>query len=276
MSEKIVFPPGKLPLEFLQPLLQDFARPDARLVTGPRIGEDVAVIDMGDRYMVVKTDPITFATDEIGWYAVHVNANDLAVTGAVPTFMTVVALLPPVPGKTVDHISRQLAKYADALNITIIGGHTEITTSVNTPILTATMFGPLKSKKIISAAGAKVGEVLIMTQSAAIEATAIIAREKPDQLHQAGVSRAKIRKGKNFLFDPGISILTEADLAVKAGCSAMHDVTEGGIITAAWELAKASGVRIELDTDAITVLDLTRQVCAPWGIDPLRAISSGA
>ena len=93
MSE-ITFPRGKLPMDYLQGLLVRYTARDPRLVAGPRVGEDVAVIDMGDRYMVVKTDPVTFATDQIGWYVVNVNANDIATSGARPLWMLATVLLP--------------------------------------------------------------------------------------------------------------------------------------------------------------------------------------
>jgi hydrogenase maturation factor len=137
------------------------------------------------------------------------------------------------------------------------------------------MFGPLAGKHVTSAASAKPGDVIVMTKTAALEATAIIARERENTLKKAGFSPIKIRKMKNLLFQPGISILPEAQVALSAGCSAMHDATEGGILTALWEIASASKVQIEAQVDAIPLLPETVDACRIWKLNPLRTISSG-
>jgi len=269
--------PGKLPHDLLGKLLAKLGplTADADVVVGPEVGVDAAVIRAKEKYLAVTCDPITLAGDLAAYYLVHVNANDLAVTGAEPKFMTVVGLIPPVSGEAIEKIGRDLARAVRPLNITIIGGHTEITTTVNQPILVATMIGTLPKGKRISAEGAKAGDVVIMTKTAAIEATAIMAREKAGVLKSNGFTEREIVRMQNLLFRPGISILPEAKLATAAGCSAMHDATEGGVLTALWEIAYASNVKIVVDTAAIPLLAETRRACAIWKLDPLRAISSG-
>jgi len=232
-------------------------------------------VHLHHKYLAVTSDPITLTGHLAAYYCVHVNANDLAVMGALPEYMTVVGLCPPAPEQTIHQITRELAQYARDLHVTIVGGHTEITTAVNTPILVATMFGPLISKRVISSASAKPGDVVVMTKTAALEATAIIARERVTVLGKTKMPASRIRKMQNLLFDPGISVLRESQIALRAGCSAMHDATEGGILTALWEIAEASRARVEIESDKIPVLPDTRQVCRLWKIDPLRAISSG-
>lgn len=267
---------GKLPHSQLKKLLAAVQRKNSRLILGPEVGLDAALVKTPENLLVVTSDPITLASDLSAYYCIHVNANDIAVMGAEPEFMTIVALAPPIPQKEITKIARQLTKYTNELDITIIGGHTEITNTVNVPILIATMFGKLKSKKIISAASARPGDRLIMTKTAAIESTAIIAREKSDILRKNGFSHTKIKKCGNLLFAPGISIIPEAKIAAEAGCSGMHDATEGGIISAVWELTQASKVKIELDIDAISILPETKEACKLFHINPLRSISSGS
>lgn len=273
-----VLAPGKLPHPLLQRMLGRLHAKTPGVVLGPQVGIDAAVVRSPGRYVAVTSDPITLAGDLAAYYCVHVNANDLAVMGAVPKYMIVVALFPPVPAGVVEKTARDLARFARALDIAIIGGHTEITTTVNTPILIATMFGPLArgGKRLVSAASAKPGDVVVMTKFAALEAAAILARDKAAILARKGFDPPTIRKMQKFLFRPGLSIVPEARLALAAGCSAMHDATEGGILTALWELAAASKVRIEIEMERIPVPADVIHACRIWNIDPLRVISSGA
>ncbi len=275
-AKSSLLPPGKLPHDLLKKILSSLPAKNPDVVLGPQVGIDAAVIKLSDRTLAVTSDPITLAGDLTAYYCVHVNANDLAVMGAIPKFMTIVGLFPPSPAKAIERVSRDLFTYARQLGITVIGGHTEITRAVKAPILCACMFGPLAGKRIISSAGARPGDVVIMTKSAALEAAAIIAREKTSFLKKKGFTSRTIGKMKNFLFQPGISILPEAKLSLATGCSAMHDATEGGILTALWEIAEAAGVRIEIDPEKIPVLPETVHVGRLWKINPLRAISSGA
>jgi len=103
-----ILPAGKIDNQILSKLLKDYSSVDDKVLLGPGIGEDAAAIDMGDRVLIVATDPITFATDEIGYYSVMVNANDVATTGADPMYYSVTILVPEKEGneKLVDSIFR--------------------------------------------------------------------------------------------------------------------------------------------------------------------------
>ena len=268
--------PGKVPADVLCRLLAKFRNESPDVVVGPGLGLDAAVIKPRSRYLVVTSDPITLTCDLMPYYCLHVNANDLAVMGAEPQFMTVVCLLPVGGAEVIERLSGDLARYAKALNVTIIGGHTEITPAVNAPVMVGTMMGRLISPRPIGACGARVGDVVVMTKHAALEATTIIARERPKRLRRAKFTESEIRRAQRLLFRPGISILPEARIALGRGCSALHDATEGGVLTGLWELAMASGVRIRVHCDQIPVLPMTIRMCRLWDIDPLGAISSGA
>jgi hydrogenase expression/formation protein HypE len=271
-------PVGKLPAEHLARLLAKHTRPDPRLVVGARLGEDAAVVDMGDRYLVAKTDPITFATDEIGWYAVNVNANDLACAGATPRWFLVTLLLPE--GKTgvelVDSIFEQIAGACDRLGVTLAGGHTEITHGLDRPIVVGHMLGEATPERLVVTAGARPGDDLIVTKGVAVEATAIIAREKAAELHSV-LDAGTLQRCRDFLHDPGISVVRDAQIAQVAGAvHAMHDPTEGGLATGLWEMAQAAGVGLEIDEAAIPLLPETAALCAHFGLDALGIIASGA
>jgi hydrogenase expression/formation protein HypE len=272
-------PMGKLPAELLQSVLDKHASQDARVVVGPRVGEDAAVIDLGDRYLVATADPITFATDELGWYALHVNANDIVVRGATPRWFLATLLLPA--GRTDDEGVRalfgQLAEACAELEVALVGGHTEITNGVDRPLVAGTMLGEVAKDKLVTTAGARVGDAIVLTKGVPLEGAAIIAREKETELRARGISAATIRRARALLRTPGISVRPEAEIACElASVHAMHDPTEGGIATALHELATAAGVGLRIDRDRIMVLPEGRALCEAFGLDPLGTIASGA
>jgi hydrogenase expression/formation protein HypE len=271
------YPLGKLPAEHLARLLVRHAPSDRRVVLGPGVGRDAAVISFGDRHLVAKTDPITFASDEIGWYAVHVNANDIACTGATVRWFLVTLLLPEgdTSPELVDTVFDQIADACRGLGVALVGGHTEITYGLDRPIVVGCMLGEVPPERLVRPDGARPGDVLLVTKGIAVEGTAIIAREKESGL--AGVDGRLLKKCRGFLYNPGISVVRDAAVATAAGeVHAMHDPTEGGLATGLWELGQAAGVGLEVDEAAVPVLPETRTLCARLGLDPLGLIASGA
>ncbi len=273
------FPVGKLPAEVLARLLERYRLEDERVVLGGRIGEDAAVIDMGERYLVAKTDPITFATEHMGWYAVCVNANDLATMGAAPRWFLATILLPEEGSDEAlaEDIFRQIYEACRDLGISLVGGHTEITYDLDRPIVVGQMLGEVEKGRLVTTAGAQVGDHLLLTKGIAIEATALLTREKEDYLIGRGYDQAFLERAKGYLFDPGLSVVKEALLAADmVDVHAMHDPTEGGLATGLWELAQAAGVGLLVEEEKIPVLPECQRLCAEFGLDPLGAIASGA
>lgn len=277
MKTEPTYPLGKLPPDVLAALLSRYPNRDPRVVVGPRPGEDAAVIDMGGVYLVAKTDPITFATDEIGWYAVNVNANDIATMGGKPEWFMMTLLLPggQMTREAIEAIFAQIASACEALGVTMIGGHTEMTYGLDRPIAVGIMLGTVAKDRLVVTAGAQAGDAVIVTKGVPIEATAIIAREKADAL-KGRFSPEFIERCAGYLHKPGISVVRDAQIAVGAGrVHAMHDPTEGGLITGLWELAEAAGKRLRADPSA-AVLEDSRLLCEALDLDPLGAIASGA
>ena len=251
---------------------------DKRLIVGPGLGEDAAHILMGQNTLLAKTDPITFATERIGWYAVNVNANDIAVAGGIPKWFLATVLMPP--GTTEDEVRKifdQLGEAAAENNIQLAGGHTEITPTVTQPVVCGFMLGEAPTSRTVSASGAQPGDAVILTKGIAIEGTSILAIECREALIRGGVSATDIDNGAELLTNPGISVLKDATTAVESGgVTAMHDPTEGGLATALQELAFASSVNISIDVEAVDILPLCQVLCDALGIDPWGLISSGA
>lgn len=267
--------PGKLPVEILKNCIQMSGAYDPRVVIGPRFGEDCAVMDLGDRYLVTKTDPVTFTSEEIGWYAVNVNANDVAVMGAKPLWFQA-SLLFPVG--TVEDTVRQVFAQIDAackeLGIAVTGGHTEVTAAVAQPVVVGDMHGLVEKNHLVTSSGARPGDVVVMTKSAGIEGTSILASEKGEEL-KGKVPERLLTEACALRKTPGISVVREALLAAEHGVTAMHDPTEGGVAMGLYELAEASGCLLEINGDRIPILPSTAALCCHFGLDPLGLISSG-
>jgi hydrogenase maturation factor len=272
------FPLGKLPHEYLQQLINTLPAPSERVILGPGIGLDCAVVEFDERCLVFKSEPITFATQQIGWYAVQIAANDIATTGAKPQWMLLTMLLPE--NKTtpllVNEITQQVTQTCQQLGITPIGGHTEITAGLDRPILVTTLIAEISRENLITPLGAKPGDVIILSKGIPIEATALLANEFPERF-EGFLSEPELSEAQHFLKEPGISVSRDAEIAIKAGeVHAMHDPTEGGLATALWELAYASRNTLIVDLDQIFIPPLSRKVCEIFGLNPLGTIASGA
>lgn len=272
------YPLGKLPPQDLAKLLTRYTMADPRVIIGSAVGEDAAVIDMGDRYLVTTTDPITFATSEIGWYAVNINANDIACSGATPRWFLSTLLLPENQStpELVEQIFAQITSACAELDITLVGGHTEITYGLDRPIVIGQMLGEVAPDRLVTSRGAQIGDDLILTKGIAIEATAIIAQEMYAQLLPE-FGEDKLAAYTNFLHQPGISVVKDAAVATAiGGVHAMHDPTEGGVATGIAELAQASQVGVEIFEPKLPYLPETLTLCQYFGLDPLGVIASGA
>ncbi len=269
---------GKLAHHFLARLLATHATADERIIVGPAIGEDATVIDMGDRYLIAKTDPITFVAEQIGYYAVQVNTNDIVCMGGQPKWFLATLLLPE-KGTTAELVEAIFAQIADVCRqekIAFCGGHTEVTVGIDRPIAVGQMLGEVAKDKLITKKGARENDVIILVKEIPIEGTTIIAREKAVELKEL-YSEAFVRQCQNLLFSPGIGVRREAEIALAAGeVHAMHDPTEGGLATALHELATAAGLGVRIDYSRIPFLPEGKLLCDQYELNPLGCISSGS
>jgi hydrogenase maturation factor len=285
MTIKRALPSGKLPASLLRRFLVDLRkqvrRRDRRVVVGPGIGLDAAVIDamaLSGRYLVAKTDPITFVAGESGAYVLTINANDLAVMGAAPRWFLATLLLPAgtTTSALVSRLFSRLAASCRRLNVSLIGGHTEITDAVTRPVIVGCLFGDCPKQRLVTASGARVGDAVLLTKGIPIEAVSILARERGAELRRRYPARF-VSRCRDYLTRPGISVLRDAQVALAAGgVHAMHDPTEGGLSAALYELAEAAGVGVRIEEQAIKILPEGARLCADFGISPLGAIASGA
>ncbi len=268
-------------MNLLKRLLEKNLILDPRVVIGPKIGEDATVIDLGDgtdRYGVVTSDPITFTAEEIGFYGVVVNLNDIAAMGAIPKWFLATLLFPEQSDlRVIEKVFRQIHDTCQQFNVSFIGGHTEITPGINKVILSGHMIGEVEKDRLVATSGARSGDLLLLVKGVCIEGTSIIAREKEAELAKRGISSSLIRRAKKFIYNPGIDILQPARIACEASSvHSMHDPTEGGLINGLIEMAWASEKEIEVDLERVFVYRESRILCQEFGLDPLGTIASGA
>ncbi|MFX1256413.1 MAG: AIR synthase related protein [Promethearchaeota archaeon] len=278
-----IFSVGKLKHEYLAKMLKNFVSDldiqDKRIIMGSKIGEDAAVIDMGDNYLIAKTDPITFTTDEIGFYAVNVNVNDVVCMGATPKWFQSTILLPEAKTseELIESIFKSIHDTCKSLGITVIGGHTEITPRLDRPIVIGSLLGEVEKEKLVLTSRTEPGNSLILTKGIYIEGTSIIGREKTNELKEKGYSLEFIEKCKNYLYVPGISVYKEACLANKNyKISSFHDPTEGGLACGIAEMAIASNIGVLIKEEKIKILPEPLELSKVFNLNPLGTISSGS
>jgi len=265
---------GKLPGNVLEKLVfSKIKKIHDEILISPGIGLDCSAIDFGEYACVLSCDPITGTAKEIGRLAVHINCNDIASSGVLPLGLLSVILCPEnSTEEELDTIMEQFTEAARSVNVDILGGHTEITGAVNRFVISCTAVGKCLKDKIISASGAKAGDSLIITKHAGLEGASIIAHEKEEELVQV-FGRQTVEEAKSFM--NSISVVKDGVTAAEFGVNAMHDVTEGGVLGAVWELCEASGTGAEVFMDKIPIHMATRKICEYYKIDPYRLISSG-
>lgn len=265
---------GKLPSDLLEDKILSKIKPKRKeILMGASIGEDCSVIDFGEEICVLSTDPITGATNSIGKLAIHISCNDVASNGVEPLGILLTILAPE--GATLEEITQVMKdakETAQDLNVEIIGGHTEVSAAVNKIVLSTTCIGKGKKEKMVTSKGAQIGDHVIMTKWAGLEGTAILAEDKEETLKKV-LNPEDLKIAKDFM--EYISVVPEGKIAGQVGVTSMHDVTEGGLLGALWELSNASDVGFEIKKENIPIKEVTKRICEYYKINPLGLISSG-
>lgn len=267
---------GKVPESILKrSILRQIHTKREEVLLGAAVGEDCAAIQLAeDEVFVLSTDPITGTAEDIGYLAIQITLNDLASAGAEPVGMLLTVLLPEeITEPEIRQMVRQAEAACSKANVQIIGGHTEITAAVTRPVISATGVGKAKKGCLISTSGAKAGMDIVITKWIGLEGTSILAKEKKKELLSCFSESFVLQAQK---FDQMLSVVPEAAAAVRSGVGAMHDVTEGGIFGALWEMAESSGVGLEIELKKIPIKQETVEICEFFGINPYELISSGS
>jgi hydrogenase maturation factor len=272
----VKLPPGKIPVDILKEVVfKNLGVSRKEVIVGPSPGVDSAVLDLGDKNIVVSMDPITGAVERIGWLAVNVNANDVATFGVEPAFLFSCLMLPEGADESlVETITAQMNDAATALGMAIVGGHAESTPNLTYPIVVGCAMGITPKGKYVTAAGARAGDKLILTKSAGVEGTAILASDREKEL-QTTLTTKQLENAKSFY--RRISVVKDALTAYRTGgVHGMHDPTEGGVAGGAHEMADAAGLGLRVLRKKIRVEPETEEICGHFNLDPLQLIGSGA
>jgi len=249
-----------------------YKRPE--VITRPGVGEDCAVVDFGSYECVMSTDPITAAAGEIGRLAVHISCNDVASNGVEPLGIMLTVMLPVgTTEEQVEEIMKQAGQTSEELGVEIIGGHTEITPAVTKPVIVSTAIGRGAKGSSRPAENMKPGDYILMTKQAGMEGTGIIAGDYKEEL--AGLlTEEEFREAEEML--RSVSVVKEGVIAGRVGAAGMHDITEGGVLGAVWEMCDIAKTGAEVWTDRVPVAGVTKKICKRYDIDYLRLISSGS
>lgn len=266
---------GKLDWNELKELIENnrsVNREDVRVKSG--IGEDCSVINFGSLECVVSTDPITGADKNIGRLAVHINCNDIAASGAEPVGLLVTILAPESANlEEIAEIMKEIDEETKKLNVEILGGHTEVTKAVNKIVVSCTAIGKIKALKAVTTAGARIGDDIIVTKSLCLEGSSILANEYSERASMV-LTPEELLEAASYI--DKLSVVEEGIAAGKIGANSMHDITEGGVLGALWEMAKASNTGFIVYEEKMPISDITRKLCGHFKIDPLKFISSGS
>jgi hydrogenase expression/formation protein HypE len=258
-----------------------FGRRDPSVIVPPRTGVDAGVVDLGrGRVLVVAEDPIftmpRLPLEMFGRFTVHIGASDVAVMGVRPRYMTYTLLLPPeTPRDDVRRIVDAIHVTARDLGIAIVGGHTGYYPGFTAPTIGGiTVFAVARRKDIVTPAGARPGDEIILTKGPAIETAGLLATLREEELllrFPAGlVDRAKALARSITVVDDALAA------AAAGGVTAMHDATEGGVMGGLFEIAAASGVGMDVDESLFVYPDEVRMVCEAFALDPVRSIAEGS
>lgn len=266
---------GKLNWDDLKQIIEknrSVDRKEVKVKSG--VGEDCSIVNFGEEDCVLSTDPITGSGSNVGRLAVHINCNDIASSGVEPIGILVTILAPE--GSTIEEIDRvmkEISEEAKKLNVEILGGHTEVTSAVNRLIVSCTAVGKGKSKNTVSTHGAEIDDDIIVTKKLCLEGTSIIINDHYEKLKEI-LTHNEIEEGKNYINQ--LSVVKEGKIAGDFGVNSMHDITEGGVLGALWEIAEAGKIGFKVYKDEMPISELSKKVCDYFNIDPLRLISSGS
>lgn len=267
---------GKLPEQvLLRSVLKEVGHRREEVLMGPGVGQDCAVVALdSDEMFVMSADPITGTVKDIGSHSIHITANDLAASGAEPVGVMLTILIPEETAESELRVMmRDVEQTCKALHMEVLGGHTEVTNVVRQPLISVAGVGKVKKGREVLTNGLKAGDDLIVTKWIALEGTSIIAKEKEADLKKA-LPEELVDTAKRF--DQYLSVLPESRIAVAHGVSAMHDITEGGILGALWEFGEGAGVGLDVELRQIPIRQESVEICERYGLNPYQLMSSGS
>lgn len=265
---------GKLDSRMLEEIVfRHFTTRRAEVKERPGTGKDCAVIDFGEYDCVLSTDPVTAAEEQLGRLAIHVSCNDIATNGVAPLGIMLACMFPEgTELSTIDRVMADAGQAAAELNVEIVGGHTEITAAVSRPVIVSTALGRIEKGAFPVKEPIRSGDLVLMTKTAGLEGTAILAGDFADRLQDV-LTEGELEEAQAML--SRVSVVAEGVAAGQVGTSGMHDITEGGVLGAVWEMCEVAGSGVLIDAAKVPIAPVTEKICRHFDIDGLKLISSG-
>lgn len=267
---------GKLPESVLiRSVLKQVKHRREEVLVGPAVGQDCAALAVEpDEVIVMSTDPITGTVKDLGSHCIHITANDLAASGAEPIGVMLTVMLPDtIEEPEIRRMMQDAETLCKQLNMEVLGGHTEITNVVRQPLISVTGVGKIKRDRLMTMTQIKPDQDIVVTKWIGLEATTILAKEREEELAKRFPS-VLVDTARDF--DQYLSVVPESKIAMEHGVTAMHDITEGGVFGALWEMASGAGVGLEVDLKKIPIRQETIEICEYFGLNPYQIMSSGS
>ncbi|PVU73056.1 AIR synthase [Acidilobus sp. SCGC AC-742_E15] len=261
---------------------------EASVIVGPQFGVDFGVVRVGDYDLIFEVDPVyvvpEYGWEKSAWFAVHILASDVAVSGVPPRYLFIDLNLPlRMTDEELERLWRAIHNECRRLGITIVAGHTGRYGGIDYPMIGgAVMVGVTKRDHFVTPAMARPGDVVIMTKGAAVETAGILASMFPEVLERRYGKEFARRAQEIFWLQSVVDdALTLAQLGLRDGVTAMHDATEYGVWGALNDVAEASGVSIRVFREKLFVRDDVMKVLEAFSeltgikVDPFASISEG-
>ena len=262
---------GKLSNENLEKILFNKIKiKNKEVMIGAGIGKDTAMLDFKNDLFIISTDPITGSKNGIGKLCVNISCNDIATAMARPVAMMITMLIPTYAKiKDVEEIIDEILLTCDENDVDLIGGHTEVTSSVNKFILSGVCIGKKEKRK---GSSPRAGDKIVMSKYAGLEGSAIAALDLEEEIKKI-LSDDELKRMKELINHT--NVIKEGLIAKDHEVSLLHDATEGGVLGGVWEMATNSDLGAVINIDEIPILNETKKIAEHFDIDPYKLISSG-
>jgi len=252
---------------------------DDSVILGPQHGVDFGVVQIGDFVMVSSADPVYIAPalgwERAAWFALHILASDVAVSGVRPRYLSIDLNLPPEMTEDIlEEIWDTIHREAEKLGIAIVSGHTARYAGCNYPMVGgATIIGVDHKSKLVDPRSVQVGDKVIVTKGAAVETTGLMSVQFPEFIEEA-YDAETVKRAQDVFYQ--MSVVKDcAILSEVGGVHAMHDATECGVWGGLYEMAEAGNYGLRVYPEKILVQDVVAKTCEVFDIDPFKAISEG-
>lgn len=278
-------PEGKIGRRFFERVIRPhLGRRRRDVVVGPRTGVDVGVVQLPEGGVLLSTTDPLYIEPRLGWeraawFAFHILASDLTTTGRRPDWATIDLDVPPgTPDRVLETILRVFDREARRLGASIVTGHTGRYPGCAFPIVgSGTLLAASAATGYVTTRRIPAGAELLIARTVALEATGMLATFFPERIEDR-LGSETLRRARAFT--GRMSTVPDALRAAKVGLRedgvwAMHDATEGGVRTAAWEMAVAAGRGLESDLGEAWIDPTVRDVAELFGMAPLDASSEG-